>query len=291
MKGRLTGERLKVRMIALKIEAVERYKRLCQKNESENYLLDKYIFRKISIYFTIVSIKLGFSANQATFLSLLAALGSLYFFTLNSAGAMITAAALLFLYYMLDHVDGELARYYIKTGRQSPSLSGHYFDLLVHRYSTNLMLFFMGLSVYRLFGYEYAVLLGFIACIGVSSFPNVIAAHVLAGQLARNPGSIEEPEAQRLLEQLERKEEQIRGVRGDGVAKIRKALGELLFFPGHIVMIIAVLIADVFAPQGLTLLGYAFNFRLIFLAGMALLFTLKTAIQGYLWIVRFKELR
>lgn len=275
----------------MKIEAVERYKRLCQKNESENYLLDKYLFRKLSIYFTIASIKLGLSANQATFLSLLAALGSLYFFTLNSAGAMITAAVLVFLYYMLDHVDGELARYYIKTGRQSPSLSGHYFDLLVHRYSTNLMLFFMGVSVYRLFGYEYAVLLGFIACIGISSFPNVIAAHVLAGKLAHSPAAIERPETQRILERLERKEEQIKGVRGDAAARVRKILGELLFFPGHIVMIVAVLIADALAPQGFTLLAYAFNFRLIFLAGMALLFTLKTAVQGYQWIVRFRELR
>ena len=173
----------------MKIAAVERYRRLCQKNESENYLLDKYIFRKISIYFTIVAIKLGLTANQATFLSLLAALGSLYFLMLNTARDLLAAAVLIFLYYILDHVDGELARYHIATGRQTPSLQGHYFDLLVHRYSSNLMLFFMAISVYRLFGYEYAVLLGFVACIGVSSFPNVVAAHVLAGRLAHDPGS------------------------------------------------------------------------------------------------------
>ncbi len=275
----------------MKIAVVEKYKRLCQKNERENYLLDKYIFRKISIYFTIVFVKLGLSANQATFLSLLAALGSLYFLTMNTAAALAVAAVLIFLYYMLDHVDGELARYYIATGKQSPSLGGHYFDLLVHRYSSNLMVFFMGISVYRLFGYEYAVLLGFIACIGVSSFPNVIAAQVLIGKLARNPDSLNSTEMKQILQRLERREDQIEEVQGGAAAKLRKVLGELLFFPGHIIMIIAVLIADIFVPEGFALLSYSVNFRLLFLTGMALLFILKTMIQGYLWIVKFKEIQ
>jgi len=275
----------------MKIAAVERYRRLCQKNESENYLLDKYIFRKISIYFTIVAIKLGLTANQATFLSLLAALGSLYFLMFNTARDLLAAAVLIFLYYILDHVDGELARYHIATGRQTPSLQGHYFDLLVHRYSSNLMLFFMAISVYRLFGYEYAVLLGFVACIGVSSFPNVVAAHVLAGRLAHDPGLIESPETQRILQQLERKQGQIEEIRGGPVARLKKILGELLFFPGHIIAIIAVLIIDLFMPQGFILFSYSINFRLLFLVGMVLLFTLKTAVQGYQWIVRFKDIR
>jgi phosphatidylglycerophosphate synthase len=275
----------------MKIAAVERYRRLCQKNESENYLLDKYIFRKISIYFTIVAIKLGLTANQATFLSLLAALGSLYFLMFNTARDLLAAAVLIFLYYILDHVDGELARYHIATGRQTPSLQGHYFDLLVHRYSSNLMLFFMAISVYRLFGYEYAVLLGFVACIGVSSFPNVVAAHVLAGRLAHDPGLIESPETQRILQQLERKQGQIEEIRGGPVARLKKILGELLFFPGHIIAIIAVLIIDLFMPQGFILFSYSINFRLLFLVGMVLLFTLKAAVQGYQWIVRFKDIR
>lgn len=271
--------------------AVERYRRLCQKNESENYLLDKYIFRKISIYFTIIAIKLGLTANQATFLSLLAALGSLYFLMFNTARAMLAAAVLIFLYYILDHVDGELARYHIARGRQDPSLQGRYFDLLVHRYSSNLMLFFMGISVYRLFGYESAVLLGFIACIGISSFPNVIASHVLAGRLAGDPDLINSPETRRILQQLERKQGQIGEVRGGGPDRLKKIMGEILFFPGHIIAIIVVLIIDLFLPQGLVLCGYVFNFRLLFLAGMAPLFALKTVVQGYRWIVRFKGIR
>jgi phosphatidylglycerophosphate synthase len=275
----------------LKIPAVEKYKGLCQKNERENYLLDKYVFRKISIYFTIVLIKLGLSADQASFLSLLAALGSLYFLMFNSAQALMAAAALIFLYYILDHVDGELARYELNRGRQVPSLKGRYFDLLVHRYSSNLMAFFMSVGVYRLLGYEWALFLGFAACIGISSFPNLIAAQVLAGRLADSPEALKDPETERALQQLQRQEEQIKEVRGDTKAKLKKILVEVFFFPGHIVMMIAVLIADLFQPEGFALFSYTVNFRLLFLAAMALLYTLKTVIQGCLWMAKFKDVR
>lgn len=274
----------------MKIAVVERYKKLCQKNEDENYILDKYIFRKISIYFTIVFIKLGITANLTTFLSLLASLASLYFLMFNSTAAMIIAAVLIFSYYMLDHVDGELARYYITSGRQKASRSGQYFDLLVHRYSGNLMAFFMGVSVYRLFGYECAILLGFIASVTLSSFPNLVAAHVLSGKIARDPDSIKQPGIEAILQRLERKQNQIRAVRGSMLDRSRKTLGELLFFPGYIILFIAVLIVDSFVPAGFELLSCSFNFRLLFLTGITFIFTLKSVIQGYRWIVRFKDI-
>lgn len=279
------------RGMELKIGAVEKYRQLCQKNKSENYLLDKYIFRKISIYFTIIFIKLGISANQATFLSLLAALGSLCFLVSNAAWAMIAAAILIFFYHTLDHVDGELARYYLREGRQAPSLSGTYFDLLVHRYSSNLMVFFMGISVYRLFGYEFTLVLGFAACMGISSFPNVIAALVLVQKLARDPAALEYPGTLQILQRLERRQEQIKEAGGDLAARLKKIAGELLFFPGHIIMIMAALIADLFVPQGFTLLSYSVNFRLLLLVGLAVIYTLKTVLQGWMWVVKFKELR
>ena len=48
---------------------LQQYRQLCQKNESENYLLDKLIFRKISIFITILFIKLKITSNQVTFLA------------------------------------------------------------------------------------------------------------------------------------------------------------------------------------------------------------------------------
>ena len=75
---------------------LQQYRQLCQKNESENYLLDKLIFRKISIFITILFIKLKITSNQATFLSLLASLASLYFLTFNTWLVLLTDVALIF---------------------------------------------------------------------------------------------------------------------------------------------------------------------------------------------------
>ncbi|MCR3921775.1 MAG: hypothetical protein NUK65_04545 [Firmicutes bacterium] len=266
---------------------ISEYRKLCQKNESENYLLDKLIFRKISIFITILFIKLKITSNQATFLSLLAALASLYFLAFNTRFALITAAFLIFSYYMLDHVDGELARFAIQTGARQPNLKGHYFDVLVHRYSTNLMVFFIGISIYNLYGYKLAVILGFMACIGISSFPNVIAAQVIAGKIANNKQLIfDDPALAAILAELETKKEQIHAVHhGSTVQKLKKLIIESLFFPGHIILLLLVLLADAFWP------GFAtFNLRLVFLLGFTLLYTVKTIIQSIIWIAKLKKI-
>jgi phosphatidylglycerophosphate synthase len=270
---------------------IEDYRKLCQKNEHENYLLDKLIFRKISIYATVIFIKLNIKPNQATFLSFMAALGSLYFLTQNTTPMLLTAAALIFTYYILDHVDGELARYAINTGAMKPSLQGHYYDVLIHRYSSNLMVFFLGLGVFNLYGYELAVLLGFVACIGISSFPNVIAAQVMAGKIANDKEIIFKSQAmETFLAQLETKKQQIKDVhRGTRLQKLRKLIIESLFFPGHIILLVLVLIADAFLPD-IAVLSYRLNFRLLLLLGFAPLFTLKTVIQSALWIRKLKQI-
>lgn len=270
------------------MRGIESHRLICQKNESENYLLDKFIFRRISIFITIIFIKLKIKANTATFLSLAAALGSCFFLLYNTVPMMAAAIFLIFLYYMLDHVDGELARYHKYTGGRT-SLRGHYFDLLVHRYSSNLMVFFMGLGVYNLYRYESVVILGFAACIGMSSFPNVVAAQVLAGKIANDPGTVGSGKTVDSLQRLERKTEQIRYVRGGMAKKFRKALEELLFFPGHIIAIQAVLLADIFSP-GFELFSHSLNVRIIFLAAMSLLFVSKSIIQGFGWVTRLKHI-
>ncbi len=267
--------------------SLDSYRQLCQKNNEENYLLDKLIFRKMSIFVTILFLKLGITANQATFLSLIASLASLYFLTLNSRTALITAASLIFTYYILDHVDGELARYAIKTGQSKPNLKGHYFDVLIHRYSSNLMVFFMSLSIYKQYGYSWAVLLGFIGCIGISSFPNVVAAQIIAGKIARDKEAVfTDPALVKVLAELEKKQLQIQAVHhGSLFDRLLKLLIESLFFPGHIILLVLTLLIDAFWP------GFpAFNLRCVFLVVFTLLYTVKTIMQSILWLIKLKQI-
>lgn len=229
--------------------------------------------------------------NQATLLSLIAALSSLYFLIFNSSAMLLTASALIFTYYILDHVDGELARYYIQTGQMKPSLKGHYFDVLVHRYSSNLMVFFMSLSVYRLYGYELAVILGFVTCIGISSFPNVVASHVIIGKIANHKDLVyNDPHVQDILHTLETKTQQIKDINeGTLVQKLKKLIIESLFFPGHVVLLVLILIGDAFLGD-FVLITYRLNLRFLFLLGFAPLYTLKTVVQSIIWLNKLNKI-
>lgn len=271
---------------------IEHYRGLCQKGDAENYLFDKYVFRRISIYFTIIAIKVGLRPNQATFLSLVAILASFPFLATNSPGLMLLGAALVFTYYTLDHVDGELARYYIAKGEMTPSLTGQFFDVLVHSYSANIIMFVFGIAAYRLFGYEWAVIAGFIGCIGASSFPNLVAAKVMVNKLVNEPDVFGRPEAQPLLMHLERKQRQIAAVNAHFLdpAKLRKLVGEMVGFPGILVVIILAVIVDAFM-EPISVMGYVFNARLAFVVAIALLHTLKTVVIWIEWMRLFRPVR
>lgn len=268
---------------------VQRYRELCQKNQEENYFFDKYFFRKISIYFTILFIRLNIRANHATFLSLLAVLGSCYFLMSNSPINMAIAVLLIFLYHLLDHVDGELARYYLAVGLQKPSIQGKYFDVLIHKYSTNLMLFFIGISVYRFYGYEFAVILGFAACIGMSAFPNLIASQVIVQRIAKDNNSVFEESVQEILYLLEKKRDQINKMQqAKAAVKARKLITEMLFFPGALFLIMMVVTADIFYG-GFLLFSYEVNVRLLFLLFITPIYLANALRQSRKWIRMFEK--
>lgn len=268
------------------------YRDVCQKGSSENYLFDKYVFRRISIFPTIVFIKLGIQPNTTTFLSLLAAVGSCFFLISNDPTRMLLGALLIFTYYTLDHVDGELARYYIRTGKREPSLNGQYFDVLVHSFSSNIMLFFLGVSAYHQFGYWWAIYAGFIGCLGASSFPNLVAARVLMQKIVIHPDVMERPEARAALHRIERKEEQIAAIKAGlfSKAKLQKILAEAIGFPGLLILIIITVSADAFLGT-LQVGGIAFNGRLVLLTTMAFLHTLKTFEFFRRWMKLLRPIR
>lgn len=269
---------------------VNNYRHICQKNKEENYFFDRFFFRKISIYFTIIFIKLKIKANQATFLSLVAALAACYFLMFNTPVMMAVAVICIFLYHMLDHVDGELARYHISRGQQEPSLKGQYFDVLIHKYSTNLFLFFLGVSVYNMYGYTFAVYLGFAACIGMSAFPNLLASQVILQKIGGNKQVVDDDEhVSDILYLLEKKQEQISKLRsGNMTQKARKIITELLFFPGCLILIMLVLIFDMLIG-GFTLFSYEVNMRLLFLMGATPVYLVNALRQTRNWMRKFEK--
>ncbi|MBN2770063.1 MAG: CDP-alcohol phosphatidyltransferase family protein [Spirochaetes bacterium] len=268
---------------------IEEYRKLCQKNENENYFFDKYVFRKISIYFTIFFIFTGFSANTVTFLSLLCSIGASWFALFNTDIALSLVVILIFLYYILDHVDGELARYLINKGKMKPSLVGAYFDQLVHKYSANLILFSFGYAVFTKYEYTWALFTGFICCIGLSGFPNLLNYKVILQKIITDPDIMQKAEYKELLDRCDQKGNSIKIIqKGLGLKKYKKIAGEILVFPGGVLLCaIAALLDLVFID--IEYMGFGFNFRLLLIVGLTPVYLLKVVLDWKKWMIQLKN--
>ena len=94
----------------------------------------------MSIYLTYIFLKLNFSANIITLISILVTLLGSLLIILGGIGNIVLGLFCFWLFYLLDFCDGEVARY-----NNSNSLSGHFFELNAH-YVVNI-LFFCSLAI------------------------------------------------------------------------------------------------------------------------------------------------
>ncbi len=126
------------------MESIKELRRICQ---AERRRYDTwhgiYFARPISIYITLIFLRLGFSPNMATGAFLLTGIiGSIL---LASGDKVLFFLGTLFLqlWYIIDHVDGEIARY-----RKQTTFTGVYFDKICHYILHPLIFLCIGLGLY-----------------------------------------------------------------------------------------------------------------------------------------------
>jgi len=90
--------------------------------------------RPAALHVTRLVVPLGMSANHATIGAMLAALGAVIAFGFGTSLGWVVGALLLPLWYLFDHVDGQLARWH-----RTASLDGTTVDYLMH-HSVNMLL-------------------------------------------------------------------------------------------------------------------------------------------------------
>lgn len=78
--------------------------------DKQEYLLFDSVFRPLSFYLTWLFLRLGISANQVTYISLLVGLTGLGLLAFGGYGARVLGALLLNFWIVLDCVDGNIAR-------------------------------------------------------------------------------------------------------------------------------------------------------------------------------------
>lgn len=108
----------------------------CQKPDPRRLgnWMARRITRPLALRITRVVLPLGVSAHAATFAAWGVGLAAAFAFGCGSIAGWLVGAALLQLWYLLDHVDGQLARYL-----ETESLDGAALDYLMH-HTMNLLL-------------------------------------------------------------------------------------------------------------------------------------------------------
>jgi hypothetical protein len=144
-------------------ESIKELRIICQESryndEGGMHWFERNFYRRISIYFTKIFLKIGISANQATLLSLISALfGGLFLIFATNILYLFISALFFILCLVLDRVDGEIARY-----NKSTSKFGKHFDFMVGTFVHAYILACMTFGAYNVLHDPTIFAFGFLA--------------------------------------------------------------------------------------------------------------------------------
>ena len=118
--------------------------------------------RKFSILITSLLIKTKFTPNQISIFSIFVGIFGALLFFYGSYKSFMFGAFFLFLWFVLDHVDGEVARY-----KNEKSVLGHYLDKMMHSIIHPLVFLSIGLGLFNRFGNINWIFLGIISSFSI----------------------------------------------------------------------------------------------------------------------------
>ena len=238
-------------------------------SSDDPFWLSRLVYRKFTIYVTWLCVKLGVSSNVATLLSALAIFAAAVCYVVPSKAAWLVGALLVQAYFILDHVDGELARYEtVHLGRTDSGTSGLFYDTCCHAGELALVAA-IGLRLFADLGAPWwvalVVLLVFFPgnimpwqryCESIVAYAKK---HVegdkaaLAAEMVRSSSFAWAPAAGQLMS-----------------GRLISALTQTVGFPGYFVTLLLCTILDVAAAPQLHLAGQRIPYLLIWLAVRAL---------------------
>ncbi|MDP8298202.1 MAG: CDP-alcohol phosphatidyltransferase family protein [Candidatus Orphnella occulta] len=133
---------------------IKRLREICQKERQGcDTAHGKIICRRVSIYITWIFLKMKITPNIATLIFLLSIIPPCLYFGAGSRTSVFIGVIFLQVWYILDHVDGEIARY-----RNLSSLTGKYFDNIVHYIAHPLVFLCLGYGLVRRLNMPYIFL-------------------------------------------------------------------------------------------------------------------------------------
>jgi len=146
------------------VESIKELRKICQEGASPGP------YRVVSIYITKFLLYTPITANQTTVLYIVIGLIAAVLFASGNYWWSLAAAILAIISYILDYVDGEIARY-----RKHSSTGGMFLDLLAHSTINPSIIAGISLGIYRNYQDSRIFLFGFIASVSIGLFFNIIS--------------------------------------------------------------------------------------------------------------------
>jgi phosphatidylglycerophosphate synthase len=159
------------------IEPPKKLRKICQKQRESWYEKNimsreswyiKGVIRKVSIYITWLLLHTPITANQVTVLFIVIGLIGVSLFGIGIRWCSIIGVGLLYLYTILDYVDGEIARY-----RKTSSPLGSFIELVGHNIVNPLIFIGISFGVFHNYSNPVIFLLGFLAAISLILLQNL----------------------------------------------------------------------------------------------------------------------
>jgi len=145
-------------------ESIEELKRICFKDNYDRLpVYPRYVTHKISIRIVKLLLHSSITPNQITLFSIVVGLISSIMFVTAIPIYFFMGALILELYYIIDAVDGQLARY-----KKLSSMTGGYFDYVSNYIVHPCVFFCIGLGLVRHSGDILPIVFAFSASVSVS---------------------------------------------------------------------------------------------------------------------------
>jgi hypothetical protein len=141
------------------METLKELRKICQKPnyKTEGNWMARHITRDMALPITRLLLFTPVTANHVTTISILVILSAAFLFSSGTIPSIFWGSVLFQLWYLLDHVDGQIARY-----RKSASASGIFYDFVSHHIVNLSILSSLGMGVFRSTGDSFFLMAGFV---------------------------------------------------------------------------------------------------------------------------------
>lgn len=121
--------------------------------------------RDLAVPMTWLLLHTPISANQVTIAATIVGMIACSIIAIPGTSYFFSACLLLQFWYYLDHVDGQIARY-----RKQSSLSGRFFDFIMHHLIHHMLILGISLYAYQIEGTIFSLCLGMMMSVLISIF-------------------------------------------------------------------------------------------------------------------------